>query len=193
MWRRLLHCYSEYPWRLVRLLGGPQEALEEARQLFLADEGVLDLGFSAKLRELAGDPSELLTLRWQRFLQHVFPRIILSNAHCEGLFAQYKQWQCRSYKPWGLALLQARATLAAWWRAAEKRRGCNKRGRRSSCKKARPVWVTKRGEHGKLNAMHILTGQCLRQHLNAIGLERQGSRRTFAACLPCTFHGQIPF
>ena len=89
VWRRLVHAYDQWRWRLVAL-GDPDvpdvQQLAVAEQLFSAPLETLDPGCSLKARRQAGSKEALLTPEWQRFLFQTFNKVVLSTAFVETLF-----------------------------------------------------------------------------------------------------------
>lgn len=170
VWRRLIQCYTSWPWRLVPLAHPDisQERKEDiARAFFQAPDQTLDRA-SRKIRACAGSPEALLEEFWQQFLFHTFNKVVISTAYIESLFAHYKQWMLPSNKPWSVPLLQAKHVNSSFTRGTSLKRklaaGADADG--AEAKRARvmtrPAWVVKRGELGRQNSRHMFIGAAVR-------------------------------
>ena len=165
VWRRLVHVYDQWPWRLVAI-GDPDvpdvQKIAVAEQLFAAPLETLDPGCSLKVRRRAGAKEALLTPEWQRFLFHSFNKVVLSTAFVETLFARFNQWLQRSRKPLSMSLLQGKHMTSGFVRACAEKRGAALGGPEPSakrCKLGRPAWVFKAGERGRVTGRHVAVAE----------------------------------
>eukprot|EP00969_Alexandrium_andersonii_P044793 1966059-Alexandrium_andersonii.AAC.1 len=68
----------------------------------------VDSGFSAKIQQAVGAPSDLLADGLQDFMASMFRQSVFSTAAIECLFASYRQWTTRSGKPVSMETLGAK-------------------------------------------------------------------------------------
>ena len=179
VWRRLVNCYTTWPWLMVRIADPdvPEEQKRSlARGLFSVPEENLDAGFSLKVRRQARTIDALLSEEWQQFLFHVVNQCIISTAFVECLFAHFKQWLQRSPKPLSSPLLQAKHMTSSFKRACKVKRGLQQEKKlRTPTKKRRPEWAIRRGESGQKNARHVWIGEQVRQR--EVGVSSQEAFR----------------
>ena len=152
VWRRLVNCYTTWPWLIVRVADPdvPEDQKRSlARRLFSVPEESLDANFSLKVRRQARTIDALLSEEWQRFLFHAVNQCIISTAFVECLFAKFKQWMQRSPKSWLIALLQAKHLSSSFTRACGVKRAVQEeRKQHTPIKRRRPEWIIRSGESG---------------------------------------------
>jgi len=143
LWRRFIFFFRRWPWKLVIVLDESvpmEKRLEVANLFFEVSLCCLDAGLGKRLRAMLSGPQDLFMPAVQEFLTNFFLRAVLSTAFIECLFAAYRQWLHKSYKPLKITTVGAKhvphrfqQALHAKRRAREKPQGVSQKTRRTRC------------------------------------------------------------
>ena len=164
LWRRLIHPWAAYPWKLWAALDPNADAacrLAAAQEFCNAPTCCLDREMSLKLRELVGRPEDLVGLGSSGqtdlhiFLTAMFKRAVATSTYIERDFAQLSAVSRRSG--------QGIASLAAKHMSETLRRMVEREKRRANLPpvsfRRRPSWVKPHRRGCRLTGMHLFQKQ----------------------------------
>ena len=102
IWRRLVHQFEPYPWRLGLLVDKRVSLAmrQEVAQAFLDTPACcLDPWFSAVLRNMISSVDDLLTGAVHDMLLHIFTDACIVTTHVENIFAHVRKLALKALRP----------------------------------------------------------------------------------------------
>ena len=173
LWRKLLHPWTQYPWKLALLID-PEESADSKRncanQLFSDPLCCLD-GFSRKLREQVGQPEALLHDDVLEFLQAVLERVVPTSTYIERMFARLTEWSTagKGPKP-SLCSVAAKHCNHQFERSVNVWRAQTLKQRQDPIHKKRPAWIKAASAKSAQNGWHAYLKDYLQQNPEARAL-----------------------